>query len=394
MRVGAPANGSRPVPPGASVVSMRVAFVHDYLTQRGGAERVVLEFLRAYPGAPLHTAAYQPEATFPEFTTHEIHPSVLNRVPSVRADHRRGLPLYAAAFSAMHVDADVVVCSSSGWAHGARVSGRKIVYCHNPARWLYQPEEYLRDSHPAVRATIRGLAPWLRRWDRKAAGSADRYLANSTVVAARIRTVYGIDADVVPPPPALTPGGDEAAVAGVQPGYFLCVARLQPYKNVDALVHAFGSLPHERLVVVGDGPYRERLLAMAGPNTTFLHGVSDAQLRWLYANSCAVLAASYEDYGLTPLEAAAFGRPVAVLRAGGFLDTVVEGTTGVFFDRPVAADILPAIEELRGRSWSAETIGAHSDAFSSERFADRIRGVVDDTVSQGGGPPLLPAAEL
>ncbi len=364
---------------------MRVAFVHDYLTQRGGAERVVLEMLRAFPGAPLYTAAYQPAATFPEFSSFQIHSSVLNRVPAVRSDHRRGLPLYAAAFSAMRIDADVVVCSSSGWAHGARATGRKIVYCHNPARWLYQPEEYLRDSHPALRAAIGGLAPWLRRWDRKAAASADRYLANSTVVAERVRANYGIDAEVVPPPPALKPGGDQTAVPGLAPGFFLCVARLHAYKNVDALIEAFGSLPRERLVVVGDGPYRDRLLAMSGPNITFLRAIADAELRWLYANSHAVLAASYEDYGLTPLEAAAFGRPVAVLRSGGFLDTVVDGATGVFFDRPAAATILPAIRELLDRSWDAEALRAHSEVFSTERFAGRIRSIIEATLIAGQG---------
>ncbi|MEP6695486.1 MAG: glycosyltransferase [Pseudonocardiales bacterium] len=354
-----------------------VALAHDYLTQRGGAERVVLELLRAYPGAPLYTATHLPSATFPEFSQHEIHTSVLNRVPAIRADHRLGLPLYAPVFSRMRIEADLVICSSSGWAHGVQATGRKVVYCHNPARWLYQQDEYLRDSHPAIRAISGLLAPSLRRWDRKAAATADVYLANSTVVAGRVRAIYGIEATVLPPPPALTPDGEQREVAGVEPGFFLCVARLHAYKNVDALMEAFCSLPAERLVVVGDGPYRDRLLAMARPNMTFLHRASDAELRWLYANSRAVLAASYEDYGLTPLEAAAFGRPVAVLRWGGYLDTVVEGGTGVFFDRPAADAILPAIEDLLGRAWSDQVIRSHSELFSRERFVRRLHGLIE-----------------
>lgn len=361
---------------GASrIVGHLIALVHDYLTQRGGAERVVLALTRAFPSAPLHTSLYEQSTTFAQFAAVDIRPLPLNRVAPLRQRHRLALPLLAPAFSRLRVDADIVVCSSSGWAHGARVAGRKIVYCHTPARWLYQPERYLRGRSPALRAAVGALRPALQRWDRNAAASADRYLANSTVVADRIRRIYGLEAEVLPPPPALLPAGEVEPVEAVEPGFVLCVSRLLPYKNLEAIVGAFAQLTEERLVLVGGGPDEARLRALAGQNVSLLGVVSDEQLRWLYEWSSGLVAASYEDFGLTPLEAAGFGRPSAVLRWGGFLDTVEEGVNGLFFDSPIPDAVADAVRQLRRRSWDVEAIRAHAERFSEARFVERIRAI-------------------
>ena len=352
-----------------------VALVHDYLTQRGGAERVVLSLTHAFSEAPLHTSLYEAADTFPEFAATEVHTLPLNALTPLRRRHRLALPLLAPSFSHLHVNADVVVCSSSGWAHGAHTDGRKIVYCHTPARWLYQTNRYLRDTSGAQRAAMSALRPLLLRWDMRAARTADRYIANSTIVAQRIARIYGLEAEVVPPPPALTPGGPSAPVDGIEPGYVLCVSRLLAYKNIDAVVEAFATLPAERLVIVGRGPHEESLRRVATSNVRFAGGVGDAELRWLYAHSSALVAASHEDFGLTPLEAAAFGRPVAALRWGGFLDTVVEGETGVFFDNPSAGSIADAVQTLRATVWNEETLRSHAAGFSEARFIDRIRAI-------------------
>ena len=227
----------------------------------------------------------------------------------------------------------MAICSSSGWAHGAQVTGAKVVYCHNPARWLYQRDQYLAGSSRLSAAGLAVLAPALRRWDRRAAATADRYLVNSRAVRARVADVYGIDADVVPPPVDIDVDGPRRAPAGVEPGFLLCVSRLLPYKNVGAVVEAFARRPDQRLVVVGTGPLADELAAAAPPNVTFLGRVDDDELRWLYGACLGLVAASYEDFGLTPVEAAAFGRPTAALRWGGFLDTIVEGETGVLLRR-------------------------------------------------------------
>lgn len=350
-----------------------VALVHDYLTQRGGAERVVLVLTRAFPQAPLYTSLYDPEETFPAFSEIDVRTTPLNRVPLFRRHHRLALPLLAAAFSRLRVDADVVVCSSSGWAHGVQTEGRKIVYCHTPARWLYQTERYVRGRGLGTRTLLAALKPPLIRWDRRAAASADQYVANSSAVAARIRLLYGIEPEVLPPPPALTPGGPVEPVEGVYPGFVLCVSRLLPYKNVDVVIRAFAQLPEERLVVVGGGPEERALRLLADSNVELVGEVSDPQLRWLYEGSVGLVAASHEDYGLTPLEASSFGKPSAVLRWGGFLDTVTEGTTGVFFTEPTAAAVAVAVRQLRGRTWDADAIAAHSARFSKGCFVERIR---------------------
>jgi glycosyltransferase involved in cell wall biosynthesis len=355
---------------------MKVAIVHDYLTQRGGAERVVLSLLRAFPDAPLYTSLYDPPGTFPEFAEIDVQTMPLNRFGSLRRHHRIALPLLGPSFSRLRVPADVVVCSSSGWSHGAQTEGRKLVYCHTPARWLYQPDRYLRGRGSAVRAASNALRPALERWDKRSAASADRYLANSTAVAERIASLYGQQAEVIPPPPAITPTGDRVMPRGIAPGYALSVCRLLPYKNVDAVVRAFAHLPEERLVVAGSGPEQASLRAIAESNVHFTGRVEDAELRWLYANCRYLVAASHEDFGLTPVEAAGFGKPTAALRFGGFLDTVHEGETGVFFDQPTPQAIAEVVQRLLDTNWSTESITRSATRFSEERFCTRIRAAV------------------
>jgi glycosyltransferase involved in cell wall biosynthesis len=224
------------------------------------------------------------------------------------------------------------------------------------------------------------LAPALRSWDRRAARTADRYLANSTVTARAIREVYGIEAEILPPPPAMLPGGAETAVEGVEPGFLLCVARLLPYKNVDVVIEAVRRTPGARLVVVGDGPERAALEHRVRdlPRVRLAGRVDDARLRWLYRNSAALVAASYEDYGLSPLEAAAFGRPSVVLRDGGYLDTVRDGVTGEFFDAPDPDLVAEAAGRALARTWDSSVLTAHADDFAAERFVGRLHEIVRD----------------
>lgn len=363
-----------------------VAIVHDYLTQRGGAERVVLSMARAFPEAPIVTSLYAPDATFPEFADHRVMTGPLDRVTAFRADHRRALPVLAPAFSRTVVDADVALCSSSGWAHGVRTTGRKIVYCHNPARWLYQADEYLEEG-PSVRRT--GLAMLrrpLERWDRTQAGTADTYLANSSVVRRRILDTYGIDAEVVPPPVSVDTAGRRESVPGVPAGFALCVSRLLPYKHVAEVAQAFHGM-NTHLVVVGRGPQEQAIRAVAPDNVHVVGSVAEAQLRWLYANASVLVAASYEDFGLTPVEAGAFGTPAVVLRRGGYLDTTVEGVTGEYFDAPTPSAIRRAVVRAQARSWDPDRIRQHARRFSEQRFIDRLHAhVAGPEVAHRGGP--------
>lgn len=368
-------------------MSVPVALAHDYVTQRGGAERVVAIMAEAFPGAPLYTSLYDPEGTFAEFASLDIHTSALNHIPVLRRDHRLALPLLAPVVSRMTVDADVLLASSSGWAHAMQCTGRKIVYCHAPARWLYQQDRYLgpsegsttqRTRRLAAAVALKMLAPGLRAWDAKHAHTADRYLVNSTVIAAAVRDAYGIDAEVLPPPPAMSPDGPVEPAAGVSTPFVLCVARLLPYKNVDAVIRAVDGVDGLGLVVVGRGPDEQRLreLSRANPAVHILGGVSEEVLRWLYANTLGLVAASYEDFGLTPLEAAAFGKPTAALHGGGYLDTIDPAVNGLFFEAPRPEVIRAAVTSLGTRDWDAIAIERHADGFGKARFVERLRGVV------------------
>lgn len=370
----------------------RVAIAHDYLTQRGGAERVVLALLRAFPDATLHTTLYDPAGTFPEFAGARIRTSWLNRITPLRRDHRRALPLLPFAARSLRIDdADVVIASTTGWAHGFPTTARKLVYCHSPARYLYLSHEYL--GRPALRTPIGwallALRPWLIRWDQRAARTADRYLCNSRVVRDRIARVYGLDAEVVPPPFGVDAAGAASEVVELadwaSEGYHLVVSRLLPYKNVGAVVEAFRGLPGERLAIVGRGPLEDALRAALPGNARLLTGLSDAELRWAYAHATALIAPSHEDFGLTPLEAAAFGKPCLALHAGGYLDTIEPGLNGTFFAETTASAIAEAVRANRGAAWDADAIRRHAEGFSEEAFARRLREQVEALAALG--PP-------
>jgi len=369
----------------------RVAIAHDYLTQRGGAEKVVLAMSRAFPDAPIYTTLYEPSGTYPEFADRDIRVSWLNRFGPLRHHHRVALPVLPLAASSITVDADIVVTSSSGWAHGFKTSGRKLIFCHTPAHWLYTREEYLGEGASlGKRAGLAVTTPYLKPWDQRAARSADRYLAVSSMIADRIKTAYGIDADIVHPPVTMTAQDPVAPVdavlawlgAGAQPenAFYLCVSRLLPYKNVDAIVKAFAGSPR-RLVIVGRGPEADRLARLKTDNVLMAADLSDAQLAWLYRNCRALIAASHEDYGLTPVEAGVWGRPTIALRGGGFIDTVVDGVTGVFFDEPRPAAIAAALDAFEAGddagTFVPEAITRHVEQFSEARFAATLYDAVD-----------------
>lgn len=355
----------------------KVLVVHDYLTQRGGAERVALSLLRAFPGSTMLTSIYDPGATYPGFAEHDVRTLWLDRVPAFRADPRRAMPVLAHAYGrAQAGDADVVVCSSSGWAHGVPSRVPKVVYCHTPARWLYETDDYLPGVPAVLQPVVRRTLPLLERWDRRAAASATTYVANSSMVRERIRRAYGRDAELLFPPVAIDPGGAQEPVPGVEPGYLLVVSRARSYKHVDVVCEAVEQTPGERLVVVGGLPER----AGGEPWSGRLHGprgLTDAQMRWLYAHASALVGVSHEDFGLTPIEAYAFGTPALLLRAGGYLDSSVENVTCVFVDRLQVADVRAAIGRLRARRFDPDVVRRHAQGFSEASFAAGMRRVVD-----------------
>jgi glycosyltransferase involved in cell wall biosynthesis len=354
----------------------RVAFVQDHLVQRGGAERGLLSMLKAAPDADVYASFYHPDACYPEFRDIPMRTLPLDRIGPLRRHHRMALPLLPAAISRWRVEADVVVCGTSGWAQGVRTDGRKIVYCYALTRWLYEVEAYLKFRGVPSRAMLAALRPYLARWDRMTMSTAHRFVTEGTVMRDRLREIYGVEAEIVPLPNALDVDGPQRSVEGVEPGFFLCASRLVPYKNIDAVVAAFARLPAERLVIAGDGPLSATLRAMR-PSNVVLNGVtSDDQLRWLYANCAATVSAAYEPFGLTPIEAAAFGKPSVVLRGGGFVDTVEEDETGVFFEEPTPAAVAAAISRFGCSSFRTSRILAKATEYGEPLFVERIRDVI------------------
>ena len=364
---------------GIAAQSKSVVVAHDYFTQRGGAERVASIIIELLKPTRVVTALYDKSQTFTLPQSQFISTSFLQRVSIFRKDPRRALILFPFAWSLISpVRASVVICSSSGWSHAIRTSAntRKIVYCHNPARWLYQPDDYFKEYSLLARSVVATIRPLLKSWDRRAANSADLYLANSRTVAQRIREIYGIEPIVLHPPVSLNHGGDMKVLDAVKPGYYLVVGRGRGYKNIDLLLSAFAMLPNERLLVVGSS------VSDAPSNITFLTHLSEAELRWTYANARALVSVSHEDFGLTPLEANKFGTPALVLRAGGFLDSLAEGVSGQYIDSADLSTIVGSIKHFP-HEWDRDKIRAHADKFSKEAFAKRLEGHIQEVVGIG-----------
>ena len=356
----------------------KVAIAHDYLTQLGGAEKMVLSMSRAFPNAPIYTLLYDPATTYPEFAERDIRVSAANRIAPLRKHHRAGLPIWPLVSQSMYVDADIVLTSTSGWAHGFRTRGRKLIYCYSPARWLYLPDKYLgEDAGLAKRVGLAVTSPYLKAWDRRQARAADKYLAISTLIKGRIEDAYGIESDVVFGPAEMSNLAEAETIPSLQGtpaqdgGFYLCVSRLLPYKNVDVIVRAFADTDRQ-LIVVGRGPEAERLRAMKTPNVLMLSDLTDGQISWLYENCKALIAASYEDFGLTPIEAGMRGKPTVAVRWGGFLDTVDEGLSGIYFDEPEPGAIAEALDRFEQMEFDPDKIRDHVEQFNEEHFAQRL----------------------
>jgi len=342
-----------------------VAIVHDYLNQRGGAERVVLEMASMWPEAPIYTSLYRPHSTFPGFDHFDIRTSFLDRMPVDRG-FRNLFPLYPAAFRSFGVlEEDVVISSSSGWAHGIRTRPDALhaVYCYTPARWLYGGQ-YMAASW-RERALRPVLGP-LRRWDRSAARRADLYIAISHVVSRRIKARYGREAPVVYPPVDV-----ERFTPAPRGERLLVVARLLPYKRIDLIVEA-ANRAGIGLDIVGTGPAEEALRARAGP-TVILHGVlPDEDVTELMQTCRAFCLPGIEDFGITPIEANAAGKPVIAFGAGGALETLEDGVSGVFFHEYSVDAVHDAIRRCDELSTSPSQLARAAQRFSRAAFRNQL----------------------
>lgn len=354
---------------GAVVPGRRVTLVHDYLTESGGAERVVEVMLSLFPQAALHASAFAPSVMDPVFAARGVSTSFLGGVAADKARAKRLFPLLPLAFRRMRIaPTDVVISSSSGFAHHVRPPAGAIhaCYCYTPPRFLWQPKEYFR-GRPAVRNGLSPALAALRVLDRQAASRVDEYIAVSRHTALRIGAVYGREATVIHPPVAVEtfhPSTERA-------GRFLVVSRLGAYKRVDLAVRAatMAGLP---LDVIGDGPERTRLERMAGPTVRFLGRLPDDEVQVAMARCIALIVPGTEDFGLTPVEAQASGRPAIAFAAGGALETIEDGSTGYLVREPTPEAFAAAMLDASRVELPAERLVASARRFDQLTFQLRL----------------------
>jgi glycosyltransferase involved in cell wall biosynthesis len=360
-----------------------VALVHDWLTGMRGGEKVLEGILTLFPESELFTLFHVPGAVSPPIEARPIHTSFIQRVPE--AHFRKFLPFFPRAIERFDLSGfELVVSTSHCVAKGVRVPSGvpHVCYCHTPMRYIWTSyEAYVgRGRAPLLaRLALAASVGYLRRWDVESARRVSRFVANSENVARRIKRIYAREAIVLRPwvdHAFYTPGdrrGDR----------YLIVTALVPYKRVEIAIEAFRDLDAE-LVIAGGGPLLERLSRHAPGNVHFTGRVSDETLRDLYRTARALVFPGEEDFGIVPLEAMACGTPVIAYRAGGALETVVEGTTGTFFDEQTPAALADAVRAFDTTRFDAGRIRAHAERFDRARFLGAFREIVNDTMSESG----------
>ncbi len=359
---------------------MQVAIVHDYLNQFGGAERVVCELANLYQEAPIYTSLYHPEFTWPELKEASIQTSWLQNLPLSHKYFKLLLPLYPFVFDGMKLSGyDVVLSSSSSFAKGVQCDEGTIhiCYCHSPTRFLWFYDEYVRlEKHvSSIKPLLMPIVDLLRNWDLVACHRPDYYIANSSAVQKRIRKIYHRDSCVIHPPIDV----ERFQVSKRDEGYYLIVSRLNAYKRIDLVVQAFNELDLP-LVIIGDGPHRGALEAMAKPNIHFTGRLPDQEVTQYFQDCRAFLFPGEEDFGITPLEANACGKPVIAYGAGGALDSITEGLNGVFFRDQTVPALKEAVLASLEIVWDPRAIRTHAERFSPEVFQKKIAQFVSQIV--------------
>lgn len=363
---------------------MRVALVHDYLTQFGGAERVLEVLHDRFPDAPVYTSLYSPDHVPAEMQEWDIRVSPVQYIPGAIASHRIWTPFYPAIFSQIGRrirNADVVIADTSAWSHHVRPTGNipVIAYCHSPARFLHGDENYLGAAkipswlRPAANAIFDGL----QRLDRRAARQLTHVVANSAAVQARIREHWGVESTVIHPPVDVERFCPRTPV---QPeDWYLVVSRLVPHKWINRAVEAC-TRAGVHLKVIGSGRSEGELRSMAGPTVEFLGELPDEIIIDHMQRCRALILPGIEDFGMTAVEAMAAGRPVIAARGGGALETVIEGKTGFLFDPDDDMDLLTLL--ILNRDWDSAAMQEHARQFSKQIFLEKMDALVADVVAK------------
>jgi glycosyltransferase involved in cell wall biosynthesis len=370
---------------------MKVALVHDWLTNMRGGEKCLEVFCEIFPDADLYTLVYAPDSVSATIRRMKIHTSWVNRIPWIRRTYRYYLPLFPRIIEGFDLrDYDLVLSSSHCVAKGVRANDAlHIAYIYAPMRYVWdQHDAYFgSDGSPLGRIGMATFRRYLQNWDIRSSQSVDYFVADSQNIAAKIRKLYGREAVVIYPPVET----ERFFVRERPDAYYLVVSALVPYKKIDLAIQAFNALKLP-LKIAGDGPLRKVLETTAASNIEFLGWVDDARLAELYAGCQALVFPGEEDFGIVPLEAQASGRPVIAFNRGGLLETVIgfddsssqQCPTGLFFSEQHAESLIAAVElyQKSRNKFRPDRIRQHAAKFSRERFKQEIAEYLDTCVNQ------------
>lgn len=365
---------------------MKIALVHDYLTQKGGAERVFELLCKRFPEADVFTSLYDPDRTI-DLGDRAISTTGLQRLPGATRYFRLLAPFYYPAFRSLDLqDYDLIISSSSSFAKAVhkRPGAKHICFCHNVTRFLWDTQTYLRGyrKYQFFYPVFQSIFAHLKKLDLEYAEEPDLYIANSTTVARRIQRIYGKQAMTIH-----YPIDQKKFVFSEQKDEFCLVSsRLMSYKRADILVEAFNWLGRS-LLIIGEGPQRKYLESKALPNVQFLGHVSDAERAYLMAKAQFVVTAALEDYGLVPIEANVSGTPAITYGAGGALDTQISGLTGLFFKRQTPDAVQKALLDAGKVAWNYAEIRDYAlSHFTETVFFQKVDRVIEQVCAEFSAP--------
>ena len=356
---------------------MKLAIVHDWLTNMGGAEQVIINFKRIYPDAPVYTTFYTPEKLDDELKNINVKTSVLQGKKPVY-NHKKYFPLMPLAFSKFNMkDYDVILSSSSSCAKGVKKGKNAIHICyiHTPMRYAYEYKyEYTKGMNPIKKFLVNILLFFMRIWDKNNNKRIDYFIANSSEIQRRVKKTYTRESVVINPPVRCKLFN----ISETDGDYYFIVSRLVPYKRFDLAVQACKELG-KKLVIIGDGPERKKLeeIANGDENIIFLGRQSDETVRKYMSECKALLFPGLEDFGIVPVEAQACGRPVIAYGKGGVLDTVIDEQTGVLFKEQTVESLKDAILRFEQMKFDKQKIRKHALEFDEEVFQKKIKEFVE-----------------
>lgn len=359
---------------------IRVAITHDYLNQMGGAERVVEVFHRMFPDAPIYTTILDDKKLLPELQQARINTTWMQKIPGILKNFKIFFWLFPFGVNSINLkNYDLIVSSSSAYAKGVKKGKNTIhiCYCHTPMRFAWDFETYMKDINVPtfVKSIAKILTIPLRIWDKSTAKNVDYFIANSSIVEKRINQIYKVPAKKIFPPVNISRFKE---ISTVHDDYYLVVSRLVSYKRIDLAVQACTKMNKE-LIVVGDGPDRKRLESLAGPTVKFLGRISDQEVEKYMKNCKAFIFPGIEDFGITPLEVNACGRPVIAFKAGGALDTVKASVNGVYFEDQTVESLSNVIGNFDNYDWESSIIREHAETFSEDRFIKELNEFISNS---------------